>query len=531
MVLTDPGQSQTTDEQATSGRSLPGTLAYWADATPAAPALSFTDFDDRIDAWTYSEFRNSVVSAAKLLESSGLSAGDRCVLHTGNSRGFMILFWAVQELGAVAVPTIAQYSEDELAFVIADCDASVVVSTPLLEDVAAAAIGDSGRVLLTEGDIDDGLLKISHRQGDPLAEPRTGRLDRDVALILYTSGTTSRPKGVMLTHGSVLYTARTYAEHFRLQTGDRTLVCLPLFHANGLLLQMMPVILSGGHMIVTPRFSASRYWRWIDEFEVSVAHLVAGPLRLLRSGDEMPSGNRRVRLMSFGMPLTSEEIAAFEDRFGIPLVMVWGSTETGCGGTLMPLDADRRPGHQNVGQAMPGWQVELVDPDTGTQVADGDVGEFRVKSDGIMKGYLGQPEATAAALREGWVLTGDLGWRDADGYFHFVDRLKDMLKPSGENVAASEVERVITDHPKVHKCAVVGLPDPVRMEIVIAAIVPEPGEEPAESEIREWCAARLASFKVPSRVQNFTELPETSIGKTRKAELKQLLLASTGEDE
>jgi len=180
---------------------------------------------------------------------------------------------------------------------------------------------------------------------------------------------------------------------------------------------------------------------------------------------------------------------------------------------------------------MPGWRVRLVDPDAGTEVPTGTVGEFQVKSEGIMKGYLGQPEATAEALQDGWVLTGDLGWVDEDGYFHFVDRLKDMLKPSGENVAASEVERVVTDHPKVHKCAVVGLPDPVRMEAVIAVVVPEPGEEPGQEEIREWCAERLAGFKVPSRVEIFTELPETSIGKTRKAELKQLLLAATGDDE
>ena len=530
MVLSEPGQSQETHDTAISGHSLPGTLAYWAAAAPLSPCLTYRGLDGQTEGWTYSDFRNSVISAAKLLESSGLGAGDRCVLHTGNSAGFMTLFWAVQEIGAVVVPTIAQYSEDELSFVIGDCDPSVVVCSPELEDVATAAIGDSGRSLLVEGEIEDGLLNMSHRQGDPLAEPRYGRLSPDVALILYTSGTTSRPKGVMLTHDSLLYTARTYAEHFRLQPGDRTLTCLPLFHANGLLLQMLPVVLSGGHMILTPRFSASRYWSWVDEFEITVTHLVAGPIRLLRSGAEAPEDNE-VRLMSFGMPLTSEEIAGFEDRFGIPLVMIWGSTETGCGGTLMPLDADRRPGHQNVGKVMPGWRVKLVDPDSGIEVATGATGEFQVKSEGVMKGYLGQPDATAAALRDGWVLTGDLGWRDEAGYFHFVDRLKDMLKPSGENVAASEVERVVTNHPKVHKCAVVGLPDPVRMEVVIAAVVPEPGQEPTQEEIREWCAERLAGFKVPSRVEMFTELPETSIGKTRKAELKQLLLASTGDDE
>ncbi|MDQ2700356.1 MAG: AMP-binding protein [Actinomycetota bacterium] len=529
MVLAEPGRRQESNPEADSGRSLPGLLAYWAAVTPEADFLETRDLKGQKYSWTYLEFRSSVLSAAEMLKSSGLAAGDRCVLHTGNSPGFMTLFWAVHQVGAVAVPTIAQYSADELAFVVDDCNATMVITTEQLAGLAETAIGDSGRILLVEGPVEsDGDLRIAHRSGDPLAAKRKGELGPDVALVLYTSGTTSRPKGVMLTHESLLFTARTYAEHFRLQTGDRTLVCLPLFHANGLLLQMIPVVFSGGSMLLTPRFSASQYWRWVDEFSATVTHLVAGPIRLLRSGDAAPESNS-VRLMSFGMPLTSDEIAGFEDRFGIPLVMVWGSTETGCGGTIMPLDSGRRPGHQNIGRAMPGWQVKLVDPETSEEVPVGDPGEIRVRSEGVMHGYLGQPETTSDALRDGWVLTGDLGWVDRDGYFHFVDRLKDMLKPSGENVAASEVERVVTDHPQVHKCAVVGMPDEVRMEVVVAAIVPELGTAPEKDAIRDWCSARLASFKVPSRIEFFTELPETSIGKTRKAELKQLL-ASTGEE-
>ncbi len=511
---------------------LSAILSYWANTTPDAEFLTFQGLEGEPVSWTYGEFRVSVTALADLLRDSGLGPGDRCVVHTGNSPGFMSLFWAIQEVGAVVVPTIAQYSTDELEFVIEDCDASMVVAAPGLAGTAAEAIGGSGRVLLVEGGIDrDGRLALEHRQGDPLARGRgVGNLPEQVALVLYTSGTTSRPKGVMLAHSGLLYTARTYAEHFRLQPGDRTLTCLPLFHANGLLLQMLPVILSGSSMVVTPRFSASRYWAWVDRFEITVTHLVAGPIRLLRSGVAEPGPNR-VRLMSHGMPLTTDEIKGFEDRFGMPLVMIWGSTETGCGGTLMPLDAERRPGHQNIGQVMPGWQVSVADPETGVELPDGELGELRVKSAGVMIGYLGRPEATAETLVDGWVRTGDLGWRDEGGYFHFVDRLKDMLKPSGENVAASEVERVIIDHPSVHKCAVVGLPDEVRMETIVAVIVPEEGAEPTPEEIQAHCGEYLASFKVPSRFEFRRELPETSIGKTRKAELKQELLATTGKDQ
>jgi crotonobetaine/carnitine-CoA ligase len=530
-VQSEPGEA-VVEERADEFRlDLPSILSYWADATPYADFLTFQGLDGGPTSWTYGQFRAAVAHLAELLRDSGLRPGDRCVVHTGNSRGFMSLFWAVQEVGAVIVPTIAQYSADELGFVIEDCNASVVIATPDLADTALEAIGDSGRILLVEGGVDaDGRLALEHRQGDPLAGGRGGDLPEEVALVLYTSGTTSRPKGVMLSHSGLLYTARTYAEHFRLQAGDRTLTCLPLFHANGLLLQMIPVALSGGSIVVTPRFSASQYWDWVDRFDVTVTHLVAGPIRLLRGGAAEPDTSR-VRLMSHGMPLTTDEIRGFEERFGIPLIMVWGSTETGCGGTLMPLDAERRPGHQNIGKAMPGWQVAVTDPDTGTDLPAGDLGELWVKSPGVMVGYLGRPETTEETLVDGWVRTGDLGWVDEAGYFHFVDRLKDMLKPSGENVAASEVERVIIDHPSVHKCAVVGLPDEVRMETVVAVVVPEEGADPTADEIRAHCGEHLASFKVPSRVEFRRELPETSIGKTRKAELKQELLAMTGKDQ
>lgn len=533
MVSTEPSAGHIPKAEGVPDPRLRSVLGYWAKTAPKSDFLTFRDLEGRTFSWTYAGFVEAVRRLASELAANGLRAGERCVIHTGNSHGFMLAFWATQELGAVVVPTVAQYSVDELAFVIDDCDAAVVIASATLAQIASDAIGSSDCLLLIEGEIDsDGNLEILQGFGAESSRAGSGAaFKEDVALVLYTSGTTSRPKGVMLTHRSLLYTARTYAEHFRLQPRDRTLTCLPLFHVNGLLLQMLPVVLSGGQIVLTPRFSASQYWNWVNDYRISVAHLVAGPIRLLLWALKRKPVNSRVRLLSFGMPLTDDEMSGFESRFKIPLVMIWSSTETGCGGTIMPIDSERRPGHQNIGQAMRGWQVRLVDSETGREVPAGEMGEFRVKSPGVMRGYLGEPEATDLALQDGWVLTGDLGWRDEAGYFHFVDRLKDMLKPSGENVAASEVERVIIDHPRVQKCAVVGLPDPVRMEVVVAVVVPKPGAEPTETEIRQWCADRLAPFKVPSRIEFRTELPETSIGKVRKAELKQELLTAAGGDQ
>jgi crotonobetaine/carnitine-CoA ligase len=501
---------------APASSSLPALLRHWARSTPEAPFLCFQDLDGSCRRWTYGEFQGAVDELAGGLAAAGLRAGERCVLHTGNSVGFMPAFWAVLELGAIAVPTIAQYSVDELRFVLEDSGARLAVVSPDLLEVAAAASSGLDCDLVLEGQLGSGGPRPL--PSDRAAEP--------TALVIYTSGTTSRPKGVMLGHEGLVFTARCYAEHFRLQRRDTTLVCLPLFHVNALVLQMLPVLHSGGQMVLAPRFSASRYWGWVHDHGVTAAHLVAGPVRLLLDALAEPrDAGHQLRLVSFGMPLDDREIAEFERRFEVPLLMIWGSTETGCGGTLMPLDQDRRPGHQRIGPAMRGWDVVVAEP--GTEPArrqpDGEAGELLVSSPGTMLGYFGQPEATAQALRGGWVHTGDLGWRDADGYFHFVDRLKDMIKPAGENVAAGEVERVVLSHPGVLKCAVVGLADPVRMESVVAVVVRVDGSDADAAEIQAWCRGRLAAFKVPSRVEFRASLPETSIGKVRKAELKRSL--------
>jgi crotonobetaine/carnitine-CoA ligase len=505
--------------------ALAGVLRHWAAATPDAPFLTFEDLGGTRVRWTYGAFYAAVARTAAGLAELGVRPGERCVIHTGNTPGFLTAFWALQELGATAVPTIAQYAADELGFVLRDCEARVVITTPELMDVVREAAAGLNCTLVVDGRAVAGAPSLSELERD--SGPTAHTADPDgAAVVLYTSGTTSRPKGVVLSHRAALYTAQSYAEHFRLQPGDVTLTCLPLFHVNGLLLQMTPVVLAGGALVLTPRFSASRYWGWVHEHAVTVAHLVAGPIRLLLA-DEHAAGAHGLRLMSFGMPLTTGELTAFESRFGIPLVMIWGSTETGCGGTLMPLDVGHRPEYQNVGLTMRGWELAVVEPDTNpaVPVADGETGELIVRSPGVMTGYLHQLEATAETMRDGWVHTGDLGWRDAEGYVHFVDRLKDMLKPSGENVAAGEIERVLLEHPAVGACGVVGVPDPIRMERVVAFVVAVPGMSADPDALIAWCAGRLAPFKVPSQVEVRAALPVTSIGKVRKAELRAELLA------
>jgi crotonobetaine/carnitine-CoA ligase len=498
------------------------TLRYWARAAEDHPFSTFHTLDGIVERQSYGAFYDRVRRVAGGLLENGLRPGDRCIVHTGNTPGFMLALWALQEAGAVPIPTIVQYSEDELRYVARHSGAWGVITTEELLPVARRAVEGLDCRLIVEGCAEPdaiGLQELTDH-GRPQPSPVGGD---DLAMIMYTSGTTSRPKGVMLGQHGALYTAKTYAQHLRLTPQDTVLTCMPMFHVNAMFLQMAPAVVSGSEFVLTPRFSATQYWQWVAEHAATITHLISGPIRLLLAAEPTAADQgHRVRGMTFGLPLLAEEIEDFRRRFGIPLLMAWGLTETCCGGTLMPLGPGARPGHQHVGPPMIGWDVQAVDPDF-RELKPGEVGELVVRSPGVMRGYYGDPDATAATLHNGWVRSGDLGFRDEYGYFHFVDRIKDMLKPSGENVAASEVEAVITDHPSVEQCAVVGIPDPIRTELVVGLVVAKPGTVVTADQIRAWCAERLAHFKVPSIVEFRDTLPTTSIGKIRKAELRQQL--------
>jgi acyl-CoA synthetase (AMP-forming)/AMP-acid ligase II len=224
--------------------------------------------------------------------------------------------------------------------------------------------------------------------------------------------------------------------------------------------------------------------------------------------------------------LADTEIAAFQQRFGVPLLMVWGLTETCCGATLMGLGHAQRPEHQNLGRALRGWEVRAVDS-SGLTVPTGEHGELFVASPGIMSGYHRDEEATRLTIRDGFVATGDLGFVDDEGYVHFVSRIKDMLKPNGENVAAQEIADALERHPDVEEAAAFGVDDPITAERVIAAVVLRAGRTPAMSDLREHCSTLLAAFKVPSQIYAVESIPKTSIGKQQVTALKTRYLESS----
>lgn len=497
-------------------------VRFRACTAPQQPFLTFVGAHDPM-ALTNAEFAARVDTVADQLVKAGFRPGDACIVHTGNTVSFVILFVAITQLGGVVVPTIAMSTVDELSYVVAHSEACLLITTAELQEVALAAAQSTGCAVALDTAVATDTDNNNHtvlRLGDAQAH-----CPRGTGVLMYTSGSSGRPKGVLLSRESIDFTVLSYAEHLRLTSTDTVLICMPLFHVNGLMLQLLPAIVSGARIVLASKFSASDYWTWANNYHVTVGHLVSGPIRLLLQSDSdtMPT---RMRAMTFALPLEDIEIADFEQRFQVPLLMVWGLTETCCGATLMGLDHRRRSEYQNVGQVLRGWSVKVIDK-SGEPLPPGSHGELLVGSPGVMTGYHYDDNATNQALQDGYVATGDLGYFDEAGYVHFVSRIKDMLKPNGENVAASEVTDALSSHPDVREAAVFGVDDPIRIERVIASVVVKPGATVSVKDLREHCIELLVGFKVPSEIYLVDSIPKTSIGKQQVGELKSQYLANS----
>ena len=349
----------------------------------------------------------------------------------------------------------------------------------------------------------------------------------DEAAILYTSGTTARPKGVLVTHANYLCAGETVARAMRLTPEDRHLVVLPLFHGNAQYYSTMSALVTGASIALMARFSASRFFDQAIAHRCTVSSLFAAPIRMVLAQPRRPEhAANDLRVVIFAQSVTPAQLADWEERFRAPLLQLWGMTETMGPPLMNPLDGERR--NQSMGLPAPGYATRLVD-ESGRPVARGEIGQIVVRGEpgvSLMKGYYRNPDATAETIRDGWLWSGDNARQDADGYYHFVDRAKDMIKRSGENVAASEVEAVVREHPDVFDCAVIGVPDEMRDEAILAVVVPRSGagEQSAaqltQEAVIDWCRQRLAGFRVPQFVRFRAELPRTAVGKVQKHVLR-----------
>ena len=481
---------------------------------------------------TFREMNDRVNQACHFLASQGLRRGDVFNLHLPNCPAFLILWFAGARLGAIMMPTNVLASLDELVYLLAHSSSKIAFTTAEHQAIlqqCKSRVDGLGKIVLCDPYTDDpvsesfeALLRV---QSSATCECPAG--GTDLAAIMYTSGTTSKPKGVMVTHANYQTAGQTVADAIELTEDDRHFVVLPLFHGNAQYYSTMSALIRGAGLVLMDRFSAHQYFDKCIEYGCTVASLFAAPMRMLLAQPEDPaSRDNDLRVTMYAQNLTPQQMQAWERRYTAPLMQLWGMTETMGPPLMNPLHGERR--NWTVGKPSGDYEVALLD-ESGKAVAVGQEGEIAVKGvpgKTIMAGYFRNQSATDAALRNNWLYTGDNGLQDDDGYFHFVDRKKDMIKRAGENVSSGEVENVILQHAAVFECAVIGLPDELRDESIVGIVVLHQGHQLDAVELIEFCSTRLAKFRVPQRIVFRDSLPKTSVGKIQKHLLRNQLITS-----
>ena len=479
-----------------------------------APFLFFEDGEGRAGRrWTWREFDRDVNRAAHLLLARGLRHGDKLNLHLGNCPEFLIFWLAAAKTGTVMVPTNPLSTTDEMAYVLAHSDARLAITEPRYAAPIHAARARCPALLDA----------LECRPLEPLlvgmkdTAPDVPVVSGDEISMQYTSGTTSKPKGVLLTHANYIYGGEVMAKAMRVLPTDRHLIVLPLFHAGAQVHAFLPMLLAGGSVALMERFSATRFVEQAMRHEATLAALFAAPIRMLLAQPRADTdGRTKLRAISYAQNVTPQQFEEWRQRFSVSLMQIWGMTETMSLPLIQPLDLPRKP----LAMGMPalGYDCKVVD-ERGQEVPPGTVGELIVRGEpgvSLMKGYFKNPKATAETLRDGWLYSGDNASMDDDGYFFFVDRKKDMIKRAGENVSASEVEETLKQHPAVFDAAVIGVPDPVRDQAIVAYVILKEGATATAEELVAWCRARVSSFKVPEVVEFRDVFPRTSVGKIQK---------------
>jgi crotonobetaine/carnitine-CoA ligase len=497
--------------------------------------VTFVDGDGPDETTTWAAVADRAVALAGRLAGLGVRAGERVALFGANSLDYVVALFGVARLGAVCVPLNALLTAPEIAWQLADAGAVALLGeagAAARLDEAAARSGFSGPRVAFRGEAPGWLAVDGAKPGEisPSADLPSPPGPDDLFEILYTSGTTGHPKGVMLSHRSMASEGDSVASYWAARPDDVFLGVLPLFHVNAQLVTMLPALASGARLVLTRSFSAGGWIDLVRRHGVTISSIVGTQVRMIMATPERPDdADTTLRVVPYGLNVPPAMWLGFERRFGAPLCNIYGLTEAVAVATCAPLHGDRRI--PSVGRPGRGRAVGIFDDD-GKEVPPGGEGEIRIRGErgvSLMVGYHGRPEETAATFESDWLRTGDLGRLDEDGYLYFVDRAKDVIKRSGENVSASEVERVLSEFPGVVEAAVVGRPDPVRDEAVVAFVVLGPGPPADVADLDAHCRALLARFKVPEEYHVVDALPKTSIGKIEKKALRTRLAPPTGD--
>ena len=497
----------------------------------AAPDKHFLISEADGRRYSYTEINAAVNRAARLLVHHGIAKGDAVSLLMPNSAEYVIAYFACWKLGAIAGPVNSLLKAHEIEFVISDSEAKALLVhsdfLPIVESVRNSLPALQAVIQFDDEAAATGKFAAGPDNSSPVdsSSPKIN-LDSE-AIIIYTSGTTGKPKGCLLTHGNLIANARQISEWLGFTKDDRLLSVMPLFHMNAVSVTTVAALYAGASTVVSPRFSASRFWQIVSDFHVTSFGSVATMLSMLLTTypEGVPQGLKtdQVRFAMCGSaPVPAEVLKRFEETFKCLVIEGYGLSESTCRSTFNPPDERRRAG--SCGLAI-GNEMRVVDEED-REVADGELGEIVLRGENILKGYYKNEEATATAFRGGWFHTGDIGYRDADGFFYIVDRKSDMIIRGGENIYPREIDEVLYQHPAVAAAATIGVPDSLYGEEVAAFIVLKHGTVLSSDEVISYCKERLADYKCPKTVRFVYEIPKGPTGKLLKRELAKQFQAN-----
>jgi malonyl-CoA/methylmalonyl-CoA synthetase len=467
---------------------------------------------------TYSDFLAQAARFAHVLTKNEMQPGDRLAVQVHKSPEALALYAACAQAGIVLLPLNTAYTVNELSYFIENSGAKIIVYDDS-NQAQLAPIAERLNVRLETLNADSGGTLASHAKDMPASFHTVERTEHDLAALLYTSGTTGRSKGAMLTQKNLLSNAETLAEYWRFTEADVLLHALPIFHTHGLFVATNVILTVGGSMIFLPKFDIDAMFEMMPK----ATCMMGVPTFYTRLLDD-PRLNRNLTahmrlFVSGSAPLLSETHTRFEERTGHRILERYGMTETNMN-TSNPYDGERRAA--TVGFPLPGVELKITDSETGKLLPQGEVGQIEVRGPNVFKGYWKMPEKTAEELREnGFFITGDLGKIDDDGYVHIVGRNKDLIISGGYNIYPKEIEMILDAQPGVMESAAIGVPHPDLGETVLGLIVAMPGETPDLATIAAAVASLLARFKQPRKLIVIDSLPRNTMGKVQKNVLRE----------
>lgn len=500
-------------------QTIPALLTARARAQADKIFLYFKDIEV-----SYGELAARTARLAGGLAQLGLVAGDKVCVMLPNCAEYVYLFLGAPRLGVTLVPINTALKQEEVAYIADNSDARAIVVTPAFLPVAQALAASSEKlrwIIVVGGEAAAASVPFEQLLVEAAADSDAARPESVVA-IMYTSGTTGRPKGVMLTNANYIHNCRQAQAALAMAEDERAMCILPLFHVNGQVATILTPLQAGASLILTEGFSPKTFFDDLARYRATTFSGVPTIYSILlnlpdRARYDLSSLRRCI---CGAAPMPVELFTQFEQAFNTIIIEGYGLSEGTCVSTLNPVDGERKIG--SIGRPVPGQEVKIFN-DQDEELPDDTVGEIVVRGPNVMAGYYKNEAATAETLRHGWLHTGDLGRRTRDGYFYIVGRKKEMIIRGGENIYPKEIEELLYHHAAVQEAAVVGLPDQIWGEEVAAAIILKDGAQARDSDIIAYCRAHLADYKCPRRVFFCQQFPKTATGKIQKNKLVEQL--------